>query len=49
MNITSYDPLKDRDYERSSSSSSAKGGVFTDGDVATFANMLERKTNGEIS
>lgn len=47
MNITSYDPLKDRDYERSSSSSSAKGGVFTDGDVATFANMLERKTNGD--
>ena len=47
MNITSYDPLKDRDYERSSSSSSAKGGVLTDGDVATFANMLERKTNGD--
>ena len=47
MNITSYDPLKDRDYEKSSSSSSAKGGAITDGDVATFANMLERKTNGD--
>ena len=47
MNITSYDPLKDRDYEKSSSSSSAKGGAITEGDVATFANMLERKTNGD--
>lgn len=46
MNIKSYDPLKDRDYERSSSSSS-KGGAITDSDVATFANMLERKTNGD--